>query len=383
MTDWNAMSDADFRKEVRGFFEAEYPEELRHLPHRPKFAEIEHWHRKLHAKGWVAPAWPAEYGGMGLNAAKLLIFYEEQQRWGVNRGRDMGVQMVGPLIIKFGTPDQKEYWLPRILSCEDIWCQGYSEPGAGSDLANLRTRAESDGDDFVINGQKIWTTMAHDATHIFMLVRTDPDAPKKQQGISFLLAPMDQPGVEVRTITTLSGETEFCEVFFDNARTPRENLVGELNKGWTMAKALLSFERIFIGSPSLAQNALGQLESFARGRGAFDDPVFRDRFAQAALDVEDHAALYARFADQLKRGETLGADVSMLKIWVTECFQRITELMIEAAGPDGGTIGPLQVGNVSVDVLSSFYKARPTTIYGGSNEIQRNILSKAVLGLPG
>ena len=295
----------------------------------------------------------------------------------------MGVQMVGPLIIKFGTQEQKDYWLPRILSCEDIWCQGYSEPGAGSDLANLRTRAEIDGDDFVINGQKIWTTMAHDATHIFMLVRTDPDAPKKQQGISFLLAPMDQPGVDVRTITTLSGETEFCEVFFDNARTPRENLVGELNKGWTMAKALLSFERIFIGSPSLAQNALGQLESFARGRGAFDDPVFRDRFAQAALDVEDHAALYARFADQLKRGETLGADVSMLKIWVTECFQRITELMIEAAGPDGGTIGPLQVGNVSVDVLSSFYKARPTTIYGGSNEIQRNILSKAVLGLPG
>ena len=269
------------------------------------------------------------------------------------------------------------------MSCEDIWCQGYSEPGAGSDLANLRTRAETDGDDFVINGQKIWTTMAHDATHIFMLVRTDQATPKKQQGISFLLAPMDQPGVEVRTITTLSGETEFCEVFFDDARTPRANLVGELNKGWTMAKALLSFERIFIGAPNLAQNALGQLESFARGRGAFEDPVFRDRFAQAALDVEDHAALYSRFADQLKRGETLGADVSMLKIWVTECFQRITELMIEAAGPDGGTVGPLQVGNVNVDVLASFYKARPTTIYGGSNEIQRNILSKAVLGLPG
>jgi alkylation response protein AidB-like acyl-CoA dehydrogenase len=383
MTDWNAMSDAEFRKEIRQFFEAEYPDDLRHLPYRPKFSEIEHWHRKLHAKGWVAPAWPTEYGGMGLSASKLLIFYEEQQLWGVNRGRDMGVQMVGPLIIKFGTQKQKDYWLPRILSCEDIWCQGYSEPGAGSDLANLRTRAEIDGDDFVINGQKIWTTMAHDATHIFMLVRTDPDAPKKQQGISFLLAPMYQPGVDVRTITTLSGEPEFCEVFLDNARTPRENLVGELNEGWTMAKALLSFERIFIGSPSLAKNALGELESFARSRGAFDDPVFRDRFAQAALDVEDHAALYARFADQLKRGETLGADVSMLKIWVTECFQRISELMIEAAGPDGGTVGPLQVGNVSVDVLSNFYKARPTTIYGGSNEIQRNIVSKAVLGLPG
>lgn len=381
MTDWNGISDEEFRREVRAFFEAEYPEELRHLPHRPKFAEIEHWHVKLHAKGWVAPAWPIEFGGMGLEAAKLLIFYEEQQHYGVNRGRDMGIQMVGPLIIKFGTEAQKDYWLPRILSCEDIWCQGYSEPGAGSDLANLRTSAVIDGDNFVINGQKIWTTMAHDATHIFMLVRTDPDAPKKQQGISFVLASMDQPGVDVRTITTLAGETEFCEVFFDNARTPRANLVGEINKGWSMAKALLSFERIFIGSPGLAQNALGQLETFARGRGAFDDPVFRDRYAEAALDVEDHAALYSRFADQLKRGETLGADVSMLKIWVTETYQRISELMIEVAGPDGGSIGPLQVGNVGVDVLASFYKARPTTIYGGSNEIQRNVLSKAVLGL--
>jgi len=381
MTDWNAISDEDFRREVRAFFEAEYPEELRHLPHRPRFAEIEHWHVKLYAKGWVAPAWPTEFGGMGLGAAKLLIFYEEQQRYGVNRGRDMGIQMVGPLIIKFGTQAQKDYWLPRILTCEDIWCQGYSEPGAGSDLANLRTSAVIDGDDFLINGQKIWTTMAHDATHIFMLVRTDPNAPKKQQGISFVLASMDQPGVDVRTITTLAGETEFCEVFFDDARTPRANLVGEINKGWSMAKALLSFERIFIGSPGLAQNALGQLETFARGRAAFDDPVFRDRYAEVALDVEDHAALYSRFADQLKRGETLGADVSMLKIWVTETYQRISELMIEVAGPDGGSIGPLQVGNIGVDVLASFYKARPTTIYGGSNEIQRNILSKAVLGL--
>lgn len=382
MKDWNALTDAVFRDAVRQFFEREYPEELRQLPHRPRFAEIQHWHRKLHAQGWVAPAWPMQYGGMGLTASKLLIFYEEQQRWGVTRGRDMGVQMVGPLIIKFGTEDQKAHWLPRILSCEDIWCQGYSEPGAGSDLANLRTSAVLDGDEFVINGQKTWTTMAHDATHIFMLVRTDPKAPRKQQGISFVLVPLDQPGIEVRTIRTLAGETEFCEVFFDDARTSRMNLVGELNSGWAMAKSLLSFERVFIGAPSLAHNALVQLENLARGRGCFDDPVFCDRFAEVALDVEDHAALYARFADQLKRGETLGADVSILKIWVTETFQKIAELMIETAGLDGATLGPLQVGNVGVDVLASFYKARPTTIYGGSNEIQRNILSKEILGLP-
>ena len=382
MTDYNALSDDDFRRDVRQFFESEYPEELRNISHRPKFAEVEDWHKILHAKGWVAPAWPSEFGGMGLGAAKLLIFYEEQQRWGVTRGRDMGVLMVGPLIIKFGTDAQKEYWLPRILSCETIWCQGYSEPGAGSDLASLRTTAIVDGDDFVINGQKIWTTMAHDADHIFMLVRTDPDAPKKQQGISFVLAKMDQPGIEVRTIVTLSGEEEFCEVFFENARAPVANLVGEMNNGWSMAKALLSFERIFIGSPNMAQNALMQLKTLADGRGAFADPAFCDSYAELALDVEDHAALYTRFADQMKRGETLGADVSMLKIWVSETFQRITELMIEVAGPDGGALGPLQVGNVGIDVLSNFYKSRPTTIYGGSNEIQRNILSKAVLDLP-
>jgi alkylation response protein AidB-like acyl-CoA dehydrogenase len=381
MTDWNAMSDEDFRAEVRQFFEKEYPEHLRFLPHRVTFDEIRDWHAKLYEKGWVAPAWPVAYGGMGLNAAKLLIFYEEQQRYGVVRGRDMGVQMVGPLIIRYGTEEQKKYWLPKILSCEHIWCQGYSEPGAGSDLASLRTKAELRGGEFVINGQKIWTTMAHDATHIFMLVRTDPNAKKKQDGISFLLVEMDQPGVTVRKITTLAGEDEFCEVFFDDARAPLENLVGEMNQGWSMAKALLGFERIFIGAPNLAQNALNQLRDFARARGAFNDPLFRDRFAELALDVEDHAALYARFADKLRRGETLGAEVSMLKIVVTETFQKITELMLEVAGPDAATLGPLVAGNVSVDVLAQFYKARPTTIYGGSNEIQRNILAKAVLGL--
>lgn len=382
MTDYNAMNDEDFRALVRDFFENECPHELRHLPHRATWDEVKDWHGKLLDKGWVAPAWPTEYGGMGLDGAKMLVFYEEQQRLGVVRGRDMGVVMAGPLIIKYGTQAQKDYWLPRILTCEHIWCQGYSEPGAGSDLASLRTSAVLDGDEFVVNGQKIWTTMAHDASHIFMLVRTDPEAPKKQQGISFLLMDMDQPGVTVRTIKTLADEDEFSEVFFDNARAPKDNIVGEIGQGWTLAKALLSFERLFIGSPNIGQNALNQLEVLARGRGAFDDKDFADRFAQLALDVEDHAALYARFADQVRRGETLGPDVSMLKIWIAETAQKISELMIEVAGADGATLGPIQVGNQSVDVLASFYKARPTTIYGGSNEIQRNILAKTVLGLP-
>ena len=384
--DYGPQYDA-FREEVRQFLQTHghRAPDGQGRAARPSPEAVE-WQKLLILHGYTARTIPKEYGGYGAepDILKSRIIAEEFSRAGIPAGlANQGISMLVPTLLELGTEAQKQQWIEPTLNGEIIWCQGYSEPGAGSDLAALKTSARVENGDFVINGQKIWTTMAHDATHIFMLVRTDLDTPKKQQGISFVLAPMDQSGVEVRTITTLSGETEFCEVFFDNARTPRENLVGEMNKGWTMAKALLSFERIFIGSPSLAQNALGQLESFARGRGAFDDPVFRDRFAQAALDVEDHAALYTRFADQLKRGETLGADVSMLKIWVTECFQRITELMIEAAGPDGGTVGPLQVGNVGVDVLSSFYKARPATIYGGSNEIQRNILSKAVLGLPG
>jgi alkylation response protein AidB-like acyl-CoA dehydrogenase len=382
MRDWNAIDDEEFRSQVRSFFESDYPEHLRFPSHRLRWAELKDWHAKLFAKGWVAPSWPREYGGMGLSPAKLLIFFEEQERHGVARGRDMGVQMVGPLLIRYGTDDQKNRWLPRILTCEDIWCQGYSEPNSGSDLASLRTSAVLDGDHFLVNGQKIWTTLADDASHIFMLVRTDPHPVKKQMGISFLLADVRTSGVTIRPITTLTGEAEFCEVFFDNVRVPKENLVGGLNDGWNMAKALLSFERIFIGSPKLAQNALNRLEAFARQKRLFDDPVFAERFTQLELDVEDHASLYARFADQLRRGETLGPNVSMLKIWVTETYQRISELMVEAADAEGAVLGPIQAGNGAIDVLASFYNARPATIYGGSNEIQRNILAKAVLGLP-
>ncbi len=383
MTDWNALSDEEFRRIVREFIEREYPEHLRFAPTRLRWAQVREWHEKLLAKGWVAPNWPREYGGMGLSPGKLLIFIEEQERWGVARGRDMGVQMVGPLLIRFGTEEQKRYWLPRILTCEHIWCQGYSEPDAGSDLANLATRAVREGDDFLVNGQKIWTTLADDATHMFMLVRTNPNAPKKQAGISFLLVDMKSPGITVRPIPTLSGEAEFCEVFFDNVRVPVANLVGEIDEGWRMAKALLGFERLFIGSPKLARSALTQLEKLARAKGLFDDPAFAERYARLALDVADHAALYARFADRVRRGEPLGADVSLLKIWATQTCQAITELLREAAGPDAAVPGFLDHDGERLDVLGTWYFARPTTIYGGSNEIQRNILARAVLDLPG
>lgn len=292
----------------------------------------------------------------------------------------MGIVMVGPLLIQHGTDEQKAYYLPKILSGEHVWCQGYSEPNAGSDLASLRTEAVLDGDHFIVNGQKTWTSLAQDATHIFMLVRTDKKA-KKQEGISFLLAETSTPGIELRPIRNLAGHEEFCETFLRDVRVPRDNIVGELNRGWTIAKALLSFERIGIGGPKQSQYAMARLEELALQLGLTDDQGFMDSYARCKLDVLDHAALYERFVDQVRRGETLGADVSMLKIVGTENYQKISQLLVEAAGSAGGLVGDVDIAGESFDWLTSYYNARPATIYGGSNEIQRNILASQVLGL--
>jgi alkylation response protein AidB-like acyl-CoA dehydrogenase len=380
-TDWNALDTDDFRAQVRAFFEQHYPESLRYPKSRLRWADIRDWTLQLSDRGWLAPSWPVRYGGMGLAPEKLIAFIEEQERYGVARAPDMGVTMVGPLLIQHGTEAQRAHYLPRILSCQDIWCQGYSEPGSGSDLASLRTEAVEDVDDFIVNGQKTWTTLAQDATHIFLLVRTDKAA-KKQEGISFLLADMRTPGITVQPIRNIAGNEDFCEVFFDNVRVPRSQRVGELNKGWTIAKALLSFERIFLGSPKQSQYALARVREAADLLGHGEDPVFTERYTQLALDVADLGALYARFVEQVKRGETLGPDVSMLKLFATETYSRLANLLVEIAGTSGGVPGDIDVDGSSIDVLTTFYNARPATIYGGSNEIQRNILASAVLQLP-
>ena len=379
-TDWNALDTETFRTQVRDFFEREYPQELRYPKRRLRWAEIRDWTLKLADHGWLAPSWPTRYGGMGLAPEKLIAFIEEQERHGVARAPDMGISMVGPLLIQHGSDAQRVQYLPRILSCENIWCQGYSEPNSGSDLASLRTEAVEDGDDFIVNGQKTWTTLAQDATHIFLLVRTDKDA-KKQEGISFLLADMKTPGITVRPIRNIAGHEDFCEVFFENARVPRSQRVGELNKGWTIAKALLSFERIFLGSPKQSQYALARVREAAELLGLFDDAVFTDRYTQLALDVADLGTLYTRFVEQVKRGETLGPDVSMLKIFATETYSRLANLLVDVAGSSGGTPGDIDLDGNHIDVLTTFYNARPATIYGGSNEIQRNILATNVLQL--
>jgi hypothetical protein len=377
----NALSDEDFRQEVRDFFDTEYPDALRHQLRRFRWSEIRVWTGKLHRKGWIAPNWPLEYGGMGLDASKIVIYMEEQERAGVGRAPDMGVVNVGPLLIKFGSPRQKEAYLPKILSFEHIWCQGYSEPNTGSDLAGVQTQAVLDGDEFVVNGQKIWTTLAQDATHMFALVRTDPAA-KKQEGISFLLIDLRVPGVTVSPIRNLAGHEEFCQVFLDSVRVPRENLVGEINKGWTLAKALLGFERIFTGSPKRCQYVLGRLELAARQRGLFADQGFVDRFAAVSADVADLSAAYRRYVDVVRRGETLGPEVSVLKVWATETLQRIADLVFESAGELAAVPGDHPAGSESVDLVSPFFTARWVTIGAGSSEIQRNLLAKNVLDLP-
>lgn len=381
MTDYNAMDEGEFRAMVREFIAKNCPPGMINQARRLRWHETKDWCLALAARGWSGPGWPVEYGGMGLEIGKLLAFQDEFDRAGVARHPDIGLTMIGPLLIRYGTDEQKAHYLPRILSFEDQWCQGYSEPGAGSDLAALRTSAVLENDQWVINGQKIWSTLAQDANEMFMLARTDPSV-KKQAGISFFLVPMDTPGITVRPIETLAGDEEFCEVFFDNVRIPKGNIVGDINDGWTMAKALLGFERLMHGSPKFAQMALFRLEAIGRGTGLFDDPVFRDNYSRLSLDVADLAETYARFSDAVKSGRPLGSEVSILKIWGAETTQRITEYMLEVAQEFGAALGQSDFGNDAADPLGLYFLTRPGTIYGGSAEIQRNILAKVVLKLP-
>ena len=379
--DWNEVEDRLFRSTVRHWIEANYPAELRHVPGQLRWAEISHWHARLVARGWAAPAWPREHGGMGLAPSKMLIFIEELERWGVARAPDQGIVMIGPILQAHGSPAQRERYLQYALTGEQIWCQGYSEPNAGSDLASLATTAVLEGDEFIVNGQKTWTTHGMDATHMYCLVRTDTKV-KPQAGISFVLIDLDQPGVTVRPIINLGGHVDFCEVFLDNVRVPRANLVGSLNQGWTIAKSLLGHERLFVGSPKLCQHALHQLRELAQADGRLDDPIFVDALVRIALDVLDLEALYGDYAAMIKRGEEPGIDISILKIWSTETYVRLSELIVAAAGEAGAVRGPIVFGTAQIDVLSHFYNARPAPIYAGSNEIQRNIIAKHVLCLP-
>ena len=377
----NQLDDDGFRAAVREWVQQNYPAELRNPAKRLHWRDNKAWYFRLAEHGWLAPGWPREYGGMGLSASKQLIMVDEYERHGVCRTNDHGIVMLGPLLIQYGTEEQKQRFLPNILTGAHVWCQGYSEPNSGSDLASLATSAVLEGQEWVLNGQKTWTTLANDANWIFVLARTDKTV-KKQEGISFFLVPMDAPGITVRPIINLDMHDEFCEVFFDDVRIPAENLVGAVNQGWTMAKALLGFERVMIGSPKQSAYALSRLRVLAQRMGVWEDAAFQDRYTRFRLDLADHTALYEVYLDLLRRGEMPGADASMLKLNQSELLQRITDAMMEVAAEDAGLLEPLD-GNRELNPSGLFLQARPVTIYGGSSEIQRSILAKNVLGLPG
>jgi alkylation response protein AidB-like acyl-CoA dehydrogenase len=379
--DFNAIDDAAFRQVARDFIETHYPDIPRFMQRRLHWHENKPWYSILAREGWLCPAWPRQHGGMGLAAAKQLILIEEFERFGCARVSDVGIVMLGPLLIRYGTEAQKAFFLPKIVSGEHVWAQGYSEPNAGSDLAALRTEAVLDGDEWVVNGQKTWTTLGNDANWMFILARTDKTV-KKQAGISFLLVPMDRPGVTVRPILNLDLHDEFSEVFFDDVRVPKDHLVGAVNDGWTMARALLGDERVFIGSPRLSTDALSRLKRMAQRAGAWDDPAFQDRYTRLRLDLEDHSALFATYVDKLRRGEDIGPDVAMLKLFQSELFQRISDALLETAGESAALLTPFE-GDRQMQAAATFLLARPITIFGGSSEIMRNLLAQRVLGLPG
>ncbi|MBG6077748.1 acyl-CoA dehydrogenase family protein [Polaromonas sp. CG_9.11] len=391
-----------FRAAVRDFLAAKLPDRLsakvasgQHLGK----ADLQEWHAILNERGWLANHWPEQYGGPGWTAIEKFIFENECALAHAPRTVPFGVNMLGPVLIKYGNEAQKRYWLPRILNGADWWCQGYSEPGAGSDLAAVKTSAvrgvDAQGDHYIVNGQKTWTTLGQHANMIFCLVRTNREA-KKQEGISFLLIDMETPGVEVRPIITLDGEHEVNEVFFSDVRVPADNLVGEENKGWTCAKFLLTYERTNIAGVGFSVAALEQLKAIAakqtkNGKPLAEDPAFAARMARVEIDLENMKTTNLRVIAAVAGGGVPGAESSMLKIRGTEIRQEISSLARRAMGVharpfvaealedgfDGVPFGPA----FAASVAARYFNNRKLSIFGGSNEIQKNIISKMILGL--
>ena len=379
--DMESLPDDVFRRVLAAWIAANYPEHKRFMKKRAFYPDIADWYQALSRKGWLAPAWPREHGGMGLSATKQVIYAEEMARHGCARIPDHGLA-VGKLLLQHGTAEQIAHYLPRVLSGEHLWCQGYSEPNAGSDLANLRTSAERDGEVLVVNGQKIWTTLGSGSNWMFALVRTSKAEGARQRGITFLLIDLKTPGVLVRPIVNLKGEGEFSEVFFDNVRVPVSQVVGRIDDGWTVANSFLREERIFFGTPRQCEYALGQLDRLATVSDALSRADFRDRYATLVLDVRDLKSAFELCLGRLRGGEELGPEVSWLKVWGTETYQRITDELVQLAGDSGGQMDDVVVNGVATDVMNQYLDSRAPAIFGGSNEIQRNILAKQILALP-
>ncbi|MEC9345600.1 MAG: acyl-CoA dehydrogenase family protein [Pseudomonadota bacterium] len=390
-----------FRDEVRAFIAEAMTEKAKEAGRLTAgvvsdFEGSMDWYRAMSKKGWIAPFWPVEHGGTGWTPMQRYIFDSECQRASVPRTFGMGLRMVGPVIMKFGTPEQQQAYLPKILSGDHIWCQGYSEPGSGSDLASLQCRADRDGDEYVINGTKIWTTGAHHANMMFCLVRTSREG-KPQEGISFIVFPMTLPGIVVQPIITMSGDHEVNQVFFDNVRVPVANRMGKENDGWTVAKYLLEFERGGSAySPSL-HAMLDKLKKLAadepagEGSALIDDASFRQRLADIESQVTALEFFEKRTMSALSTGQNPGASASVMKLRGSECLQATAELAVQAIGYYSAPFLPetrqpfsnaMPVGpEHATGVMAKHLNSRAATIYAGASEVQRNIMAKMVLGL--
>jgi alkylation response protein AidB-like acyl-CoA dehydrogenase len=374
--------EATFRNEVRSWLEANLPGSLRGRTIRPPPDELMPWYRTLSHKGWIAPHWPTQYGGMGATLNEQIIMTEELARIGAPHLPVQGLNHIGPILMEFGSDAQKAKHLPLILAGTVIWAQGYSEPGAGSDLASLATRATLEGDRFTVRGQKIWTTWAHHSDWIYALVRTDPAAEPRHAGISMLLIDLHSPGVRVRPIKTIAGDDEFSEVFLDDVIVPAENLVGQLNGGWRIANALLGHERLANSNPQFALMALERIKTMARSNGTIADPAFAERLAAASIEVTALSAMFNHAVELTNNERSLGPEASAIKIFGSELLQSLNDLLIEAAGGHAPTEKPIATAFGEVDVATPFLQSRRVTIYGGSSEIQRNVLARRVLNLP-
>ena len=388
-----SQEETKFREEVHHWLKFNLPEDIRQkvIGYQELSKEdYQRWHKILAAKGWSVPNWPVEWGGTGWDMTQRYIYDEEFALAGAPRLPPFGPAMCAPVLLKFGTSAQKEQFLPRIREGEDFWVQGYSEPGAGSDLAAVKTRAERVGDHYVINGQKIWTTLGQHGDWIFCLVRTDPNAEKRQEGISFILMNMNTPGITVRPLILMDGGHEVNEIFFDNVKVPVQNLVFEENKGWTVAKYLLGHERMGSGSVGASRRELTALRTLAQrelknGKPLIEDMRFKDKISRVEIELDALEITSMRFLDQMRRtGQAPGADVSMLKIRGTEVQQMITELAMQAAGPNAQPFMSVSKGVIDPFIsrlAPRYFNFRKASIYAGSNEIQRNIIAKMSLGL--
>ena len=381
-----------FRQEIRDWVARNLPEDISHkVRHSLRLSreDLQRWARILGQQGWLGWGWPREFGGPGWNAVQKHLFEEECALAAAPRVVPFGPVMVAPVIMAFGSPEQQRRFLPGIASGEVWWSQGYSEPGSGSDLASLKCRAERQGDKYIVNGQKTWTTLGQHGEWIFCLVRTSNEG-KPQMGISFLLIDMKSPGITVRPIITLDGEHEVNEVFFDNVVVPANNLIGEENKGWTYAKHLLAHERTNIADVNRSKRELERLKRIAKTEGVWDDQRFRDQIALLEVDVVALEMLVLRVLSAEKSGKQSLDIAGLLKIRGSEIQQRYTELMMQAAGPltrpfiweamEAGWQGDMALPAANLPLAGTYFNMRKTTIYGGSNEVQRNIVAQTVLG---